>query len=151
MVSRKCPVRVSISDGLADTALENLGHELIVADDRVNVGLDPLALFDFPPAYFVASIDDDVVEQDPLRPSVPLTERMDHVQIAIKLGDGTSKLLPCHALIPVGFSQSPEKLRRLGLDSSHVAKVSSAFGYIDCPKLSGPFVDVYEQGAMDTL
>src|SRR5690606_4363398 len=122
-----------------------------IADYSINVGLDPFVLRDFPPTDLIAGIDDDVVEQDPLSASISLPERMNHVQVTVELSDGRNQLLSRQSLKPVGSRHSPEKLRGLRFYASDVAEMRTALGNIDGTKLSGPFVYVVEQDAMDLL
>src|SRR5690606_20180794 len=76
---------------------------------------------------------------------------MNHVQVTVELSDGRNQLLSRQSLKPVGSRHSPEKLRGLRFYASDVAEMRTALGNIDGTKLSGPFVYVVEQDAMDLL
>src|SRR5690606_30995643 len=98
-LSLSCPC---LDDRLADTAFEDLSHCPVVADHCVYVRLDPFPFFDCPPADLIARVDDDVLEQDSLCPSVSFAERVDHVQIAIEFGCRCNQLGAGQTFKPAG-------------------------------------------------
>lgn len=75
-------VNHSSGDLATNASIENADQCRVIADHRINVGLNPFPFVNGPPADLIASVHDDMFEQNTLGAAVALPKGVNDIEIA---------------------------------------------------------------------
>lgn len=76
---------------------------------------------------------------------------MNHIQVAVILGNGFHQVGPRYPLQPVGLGQIRKKSGGLWLNTVYLAEPGLIFGKIDRPELSCPVVEALKEMSVEVL